>query len=258
MSTDNAAAVSTYQNGLTGVATGKTGSYNFSNVRFYSYPSGSKIFKVCSGCDSASKYNSIGTDVYINHISFSNVNATYLNIGGIKRCLIWDTDGSFGQIFDGNARPNGGTIMYGYNHIKNFHQSACPEATTAARWDNTIYCDHTETVKRIVITNILPSRSFSGPRLKVTELANINDTTSHNISSDLYTSVTNYYSTPSKQSKEKGNAWSLPYLTGNIYNVWWGVGLDFSHLSLFTTPLYNEQEDGVIFKFNYTLNRELY
>lgn len=38
--------------------------------------------------------------------------------------------------------------------------------------------------------------------------------------------------------KEKPNTWSLPYVTGQTYNVWWGTGIDFSHLSISTTPLY--------------------
>lgn len=50
----------------------------------------------------------------------------------------------------------------------------------------------------------------------------------------------------------------MPYVTGQIYQIWWGTGLDFSHLSISTSPLYSQNDDGVIFKFNYTLNRELY
>jgi hypothetical protein len=57
---------------------------------------------------------------------------------------------------------------------------------------------------------------------------------------------------------EKQQAWSLPYLTGKTYDVWWGSGLDFTHLSILTTPLFNPQDDGIIFKFRYTQNRELF
>jgi hypothetical protein len=37
---------------------------------------------------------------------------------------------------------------------------------------------------------------------------------------------------------EKPNAYSLPYITGQIYAVWWGSGLDFSHISIYTTPMF--------------------
>ena len=110
-----------------------------------------------------------------------------------------------------------------------------------------------------MVTNMQSHSSFLGHPLRVTELATINDTTSENISSTLYTSVNNYLTKPSKQpKKEKAHAWSLPYLTGNTYNLWWGTGIDFSHMALFTTPLFSDTDDGIIFKFNYTQNRELF
>jgi hypothetical protein len=58
--------------------------------------------------------------------------------------------------------------------------------------------------------------------------------------------------------KEKPISYSLPYITGSTYAIWWGTGIDFSHLSFVTTPLYNSLDAGIIFKFNYTVNRELF
>ena len=260
MSTNNAHSVTTnYSNGMSAFITGKTGRYNISNVRVFNYPAGSLVLKTCRFCDDPLKYTNLGTDVYINQLSLSNVQGSYLKMLGLQRCIVWDTDGSFSQAFDGTTRSNGGTIVHGFNHIKAFHQSTCPEATTASEWDNSIYCDHTETVRRIVVTNMQTHSRFLGQPLRVTELAAINDTTSDTISSTLYTSVHNYITKPSKQpKKEKAHAWSLPYLTGNTYNVWWGTGVDFSHMALFTTPLFSDADDGIIFKFNYTQNRELF
>jgi hypothetical protein len=58
--------------------------------------------------------------------------------------------------------------------------------------------------------------------------------------------------------KEQPNAWSLPYVAGQIYQVWWGSGIDFSHIALSTTTLYTPTDAGVIFKFGYVANRELF
>ena len=58
--------------------------------------------------------------------------------------------------------------------------------------------------------------------------------------------------------KEKPNTWSLPFITGEIYSIWWGTGIDFSHLSISASPLYSSDDKGIIFKFNYTQNRELF
>lgn len=42
------------------------------------------------------------------------------------------------------------------------------------------------------------------------------------------------------------------------YQIWWTDNLDFQHLSLTTTPLYSENDPGVVFKFPYTTNREMF
>jgi len=257
MSTTNAHSDTTnYTKGMAGAITGRSGSFNLSNVRFYSYPAGSYVLKTCRHCDDPLKYTNLGTDVYLKQLTFTNISGRYLQMIGTKRDVIFDTDGSMSSAFDGLSRPTGGTIIHGYNHIKAFHQSTCPSATDAASWDNSIMCGATETVRRVVFTNIINKGTFNAQYMKVTELASINDTTSENIASSLYTQVRSLLDgTTMEPKKEKTNAWSLPYLTGNTYNVWWGSGLDFSHIAIFTTPLYNAQDSGIIFKFNYTANR---
>ncbi len=40
--------------------------------------------------------------------------------------------------------------------------------------------------------------------------------------------------------------------------MWWLTGIDFSHLALDVDSLYEEADPGIVFKFNYTQNRELY
>ncbi len=32
--------------------------------------------------------------------------------------------------------------------------------------------------------------------------------------------------------KENKFTYSLPYITGQIYNIWWGTGIDFKHVSM--------------------------
>lgn len=52
--------------------------------------------------------------------------------------------------------------------------------------------------------------------------------------------------------------YSLPYITDRIYNIWWGTGINFQHLAMVTSHLYEQNDKGIVFKFNYTLNRELF
>lgn len=52
--------------------------------------------------------------------------------------------------------------------------------------------------------------------------------------------------------------YSLPYLTNRVYNIWWGTGINFKHLAMVSSHLFAQQDKGIVFKFNYTQNRELY
>jgi hypothetical protein len=57
---------------------------------------------------------------------------------------------------------------------------------------------------------------------------------------------------------EKPYTWAIPFITGRIYNIWWGNGIDFSHLAVVTSPTFVPADKGIIFKFNYSENRESY
>ena len=61
-----------------------------------------------------------------------------------------------------------------------------------------------------------------------------------------------------KQPKVIPGSYTMYYIAGTIYNIWWHSGLDFKRLTLDAGGLYDDQAPAVIFKFNYTLNRELY
>jgi len=71
----------------------------------------------------------------------------------------------------------------------------------------------------------------------------------------MYTNVSSLLPDISMQSKDRPNTWSLPFITGRIYNIWWGTGLDFSHLAIATSPIFTTADVGIIFKFNNTENR---
>jgi len=53
-------------------------------------------------------------------------------------------------------------------------------------------------------------------------------------------------------------SYSLPYLTGRIYDIWWGSHIDFNHLAMVTTQHYEPTDKAIIFKFKYIDNRELF
>ena len=60
------------------------------------------------------------------------------------------------------------------------------------------------------------------------------------------------------EPKHKPDSFAMPYAAGRTYNIWWLTGLDFDHMAMEVSQLFTDNDPAIIFKFNYTLNRELY
>ena len=241
--------------------TGRSGPITFKNVSIHNYIGNSYVLKTCSHCDDPLKYTNRGNDVYLEGISITNVTNYLLMVGpGIKREVIHDLDGSFSQGFDSTSRPSG-TIVHYWPHIHHKNPSVCPNATTPAKWDNAIYCDNTVSLRRVQFTNMDKWQDFKVLRMKAAELDNITyflpkDAT---LTTDQYTSVYHRMDGTDMDSKDKGYGWSLPFITGKAYNIWWGDGVDWRHMAIETPPQKDDWSNGgIIFKFNNTQQREFY
>ena len=57
-----------------------------------------------------------------------------------------------------------------------------------------------------------------------------------------------------KKSNDKKNSWAMPFATGHFYNVHWKWGIDFPHMAIAPSRLWDEN-DGVVLRFNYTDER---
>lgn len=60
-----------------------------------------------------------------------------------------------------------------------------------------------------------------------------------------------------KKSNDKKNSWAMPFATGFYYNVHWKWGIDFTHMALAPSRLW-DANDGVVLRFNYSDHRELF
>jgi hypothetical protein len=153
-----------YTNNMSGVITGRSGTWNISVVNFYNFPAGSLLFITCRLCDDPDHYTNVGTEIFVSKLTFTNVSGKFLFMIGVKRDIIYDTDGSFSSNFDGNTRANG-TIVHGYPHIASYHQSDCPPASDSNGWDNSIMCGPSLTLRRVLFSNILNHQLFTGQLL---------------------------------------------------------------------------------------------
>lgn len=94
--------------------------------------------------------------------------------------------------------------------------------------------------------------------LKAQPLADHTDVVSE--TSTSFTQIFSYFSPSNKMDAMKSakKTYAMPYIAGKIYNIWWHTGLDFDHLSVSSSYYMKPTDPSIIFKFNYTLNRELY
>ncbi len=254
MSTSNAHSnITNYTSGMSAAITGRTGAHKLSNIRFYNYPAGSVLFQTCRFCDDLLKYTNLGTETFVEQLTFNNISGKWLFMIGLKRDVIYDLDGSLSSDFDGNSRASG-TIVHSWPHIASTNQNTCPYASTSTDWDDAVMCGPTITIRRVTFTNLENHQLYTAQRMKAAELQSINDTIDPNISYLLHTNITSrLINTVAMEPKlEKSYSYGLPFITGRIYNIWWGTGIDFTHLSITTTSLFTESDAGIIFKFNYT------
>lgn len=254
--TNMAADTTNYTSGMAAVITPRTGFSNFTNTRFYNYPAGSVVFVVCSKCDDVMFFNNLGTEVVVKNLTFDQVDGDYLLMLGLKRDIIYDLDGSLSSAFDGRTRASA-TITYNFPHISAYNRMTCLSPADVNQWDNAIMCDHTVTLRRIFFTNPVNPSVFNAQFMKVKPLGTYDEVVDPATNSSLLTAVQSRFLNK-EPKKEKPQSWSLPYITGQTYQVWWGSGIDFSHMSAVSSRTYSPSDAGVIFKFNYTLNREIF
>lgn len=233
---------------MAGVITPRTGQSNLTNVRFYNFPSGTTSVITCAKCNNPRFATNVGTEIFFKQVSFTSINGLSLNMHGDRRDIIYDLDGSLSTYFFNTTQPNG-TLVNKFNHIT-FDSDRC-RISTWTSWASLAFCGSDAVIRRIMLTNAIGANSFYEffwAGMYVMPISNILNTTPLNLSITTYVGRT-------FPVIEKQNSWSLPFITGMTYQIWWTDNLDFNHLSLTTTPLYSEKEPGVIFKFPYTINR---
>ena len=223
---------------LSGVTTPRTGSSNLTNVRFYNFPSASAAITTCSQCNFPAFFTNLGTEIFTRALAFKQITGKYISMSGVKRDVLYDRDGSLSTVFDGQNRTNA-TLVYNYPHISKQHPLNCSSPQTASAWDNSLLCDSTILIRRVYFTNLWSSKYYynvySITSINIAPIANIS--VNHTTLPSNYITTANYYLT-SDALLEKSTTWSLPFVAGSKYEVWWSNNVDFDHLSLSTTPLY--------------------
>ena len=188
MSNTNAAAnTSNYTNGgMTALMAGRTGQFNFTNIRIYNYPVGSVVMQTGRLNDDPLKFTNLGSEIFVKGLTFNAANGKFLFMIGLKRDVIYDLDGSFAMYFDSTPRASA-SIVSGWNHIG--QHSNCTQATDNTKWDNAYMCDQSVTIRRVAFANLLVQQNFKSQFMHVSQIADVNSLVASGLSNMSYSSI---------------------------------------------------------------------
>ena len=177
---------------------------------------------------------------------------------GIKRDVIYDLQGSLVSAF--NA-PNGSlaagskaTITHNWPHLKS--GGKCHSPSSPSNWDDAIMCESDVEIRRVQFTNMQNHQTIRNMKLRTTLIDSLTASVPMEEANVTFTEVFHRLDGQSKNSKDKAEGWSLPFAIGSIYNIWWGSGVDWTHMAIESHM--NSTDEGIIFRFNNTQQREKY
>ena len=219
--------------------TGKNGAIWVENVLIKNFGitnMSSGVIKTCTECDNPLKYSNRGTELFLDGITFENITGNYLHMvgSGIKRDVIFDLKGSLVSAF--NA-PSGSlsagskvTITHNWPHLT--AGGKCHPPTTPDNWDNAIMCESDVEIRRVQFTNMQKHQNFKVMKLRTALIDSLTTSVPMADANVSFSEVYHRLDGTSKDSKDKAYGWSLPFAIGSIYNVWWGSGVDWTHMAI--------------------------
>ena len=107
-----------------------------------------------------------------------------------------------------------------------------------------------------MFTNMIKNQEFKVMKLKAAETP-YDTFLPHQMATTDYTEIYHRLPGTDMDAKDKATGWVMPYIAGKTYQIWWGSGVDWSHMAIESNE-YPAWMDGIIFKFNNTEQREFY
>lgn len=147
-------------------------------------------------------------------------------MNGLKRQIVYDTDGSFSSPFNTLPRTSA-TIVTNFKHIAS--EAGCSSSNNPGLWDNALVCDQTVKIRKVKFTNLREKSIFMNTPIKIQKLSDINQVVP--VDSTSFSQIYSTYFAMQPMIDNKF-AYSFACVADRIYNVWWLTGLDFSHLHI--------------------------
>jgi hypothetical protein len=157
-------------------------------------------------------------------------------------------DGSLTNwVFNSIGNRTSSTIVKAVPHMV---QSGCDYPSVGYSWDSTVVCGQDKKVIKVQFMNLWPISSYYP--MYVTHMADLSNTARINTTT-IYSKWGSNYA-----KDETYGAFSTSFVTGNIYDIRWHQ--DFTHLAMIASGQQQQSASdlGILFRFNYTDNRELF
>ena len=156
---------------------------------------------------------------------------------GPKRDIIIDIDGSF-TAFDSTKAPYYLTPYY--PHLLDTAKGCKRDDTESKLFGDAVICPSAASIKEIMFYLPAPGSTFNQVFMKILRVTDTKDI-EQAIESDF---------TSSEQIATWGpdtpQAWGMPFVTNNIYNIHWARGLDFDFLPFRASPEWNSNEKIIL------------
>jgi hypothetical protein len=150
-----------------GLIAARTDGLLVQNVQFFNFGATMTPLQSCSECFDFRLWVTGGKTTYFKNITYNNIQGSYIFWEKWRREVFMDLDGTLTAPIATNlslpAQSKGSVTPYRASLLVPDH---CYNIS-GALWDNSIYCDETQTLRGILFTNAIPELEFSSIDIRV-------------------------------------------------------------------------------------------
>ncbi|CAK63336.1 unnamed protein product (macronuclear) [Paramecium tetraurelia] len=251
-SNHNANPDDTYYDGSRAMVVPRTNGFLAKNIRIYNYGSNTALIESCSVCWNVKLWVQGGKNTqFFNVKAYHSDTANRIFWQKHRREIFWDQDGSISGV-------SGGAYIIPYKK----HIDGIPGCVNHPEdfWDNSIICAMNQvTIRDVLVNNPTPEQDFTGVDMKLYRLDSTNIALKMDANIDESKFIEGETMKIIKKSHDVKQSFASIFATGFTYNVHFKFGAsDPLSMGIFASPYFNQNDDAVILRFNYSANRETF
>ena len=215
----------------------RTEGFIIDGIRFKNFPSGLAALCTCSHCYDIYAQDSTRNSLFTKNLMFEGVQKR-VTWTDPERDIILDQDGTLTNLKGGGWV----TPYFPHNDVE-----ACTRNDAVY---SGLVCNNSIQIRRLAFYNLVRADNFYGVEMKIRRLS---------VPFESEVGPEAEYSEISFRLRDSpSNSWTAPFVTGEIYNLHWRLGLDWEQITIESTNLYQPQDHPIYLQFNYTDERDTF